>query len=328
MKRENPFESIYKKCDNGNAFEKIENLSEFPYIIDLELTNTCNFKCLFCPTGTGSIERKQGLMSDEIFYKIINEIKEYNTAIRFIRWGEPLIHPKLVEYIKYVKKVSNSIVHINTNGSLLDDNIINEFINIPLDSIKFSFQGIDKKSYNEMRNIDFYDDLLNKVKKLYIKRKEKDKPYIHVSTTITYETREQVESFKNELKNYTDLVTVGRTIMDHVDIDKIKLSENEKNTLIELKEKESVVKVHPEICPEVYHKLSINWDGTVTACCGDYNGKMILGNIQSQSLKEIWKSTKLDYYRKKLADNKFDDFELCKKCYDYSGLQKKGIQKI
>lgn len=328
MKRVNPFKKIYEKCNNGNAFEKIENLSEFPYIIDLELTNTCNFKCLFCPTGTRSIEREQGIMSDDTFYKIINEIKKYNAAIRFIRWGEPLIHPKLIEYIKYIKKVSNSIVHINTNGSLLDDEMIGDFINIPLDSIKFSFQGVDKKSYGEMRNVNFYDELLKKVEKLYNERNNRDKPYIHVSTTITYETQEMVESFRKELENYTDLVTVGRTIMEYIDVDKIKLSENEKNTLIKLKNQESVVKIHPEICPEVYHKLSINWDGTVTACCGDYDGKMIVGNIHDQSLKEIWASSKMDFYRKKLAENKFGDFELCSKCYDYSELQKKGMQKI
>ena len=328
MKRENPFKKIYEQCNNGNAFEKIENLSEFPYIIDLELTNTCNFKCLFCPTGTRSIEREQGLMNDKTFYKIIDEIKEYDTAIRFIRWGEPVIHPKLIEYIKYIKKVSNSLVHINTNGSLLDDKIIDEFINIPLDSIKFSFQGIDKKSYREMRNINFYDELLNKVEKLYNKRNDRNKPYIHVSTTITYETHEQVEKFKNELKKYTDLVTVGRTIMEYINVDKIQLSEDEKNTLIKLKEQESVIKTHPIICPEVYHKLSINWDGTVTACCGDYDGKMIVGNINNQSLKEIWSSSEMDYYRKRLAENKFDDFELCSKCYDYLELQNKGIQNV
>lgn len=326
--RENPFKDIYRKCDLGNAFEKIENLSDFPDIIDLELTNTCNFKCLFCPTGTRSIKRNQGIMSDEIFYKIINETKKYDTAIRFIRWGEPLVHPKLIEYIKYIKKVSNSIVHINTNGSLLSEELMKEFINIPLDSIKFSFQGVDKKSYEEMRNIKFYNELLDKVKKLYELRGEQDKPYIHVSTSITYETPIQVENFKNELSKYTDLVTVGRTIMEYIDVDKIRLSEEEKNIFRKLKEQESVVKVHPDICPEVYHKLSINWDGTVTACCSDYDGKMIIGNINDKSLAEIWKTSKMNEYRRRLAENRFDDFELCSKCYDYAELQKKGAQKL
>ncbi|WP_207717069.1 radical SAM/SPASM domain-containing protein [Clostridium beijerinckii] len=328
MKIENPFKDIYEKCNNGDAFEKIEKLNEFPQIIDLELTNTCNFKCLFCPTGTKSIQREQGIMKDEIFYKIIDEVKAYNAAIRFIRWGEPLIHPKLLEYIKYIKRVSSSIVHINTNGSLLNDNMINEFISIPLDSIKFSFQGVDKKSYEEMRNIKFYDELLNKVRKLYSKRNNRDKPFIHVSTSITYETKEQVKKFKNELEDFTDLITIGRTIMDHVDIEKIKLSKSEKNSLLRLKEQESVVKIHPQICPEVYNKLSINWDGTVTACCSDYDGKMIVGDVRTQSLREIWRSDKMNYYRKNLAQNKFNKFELCSKCYDYSGLQKKGIQKV
>jgi radical SAM protein with 4Fe4S-binding SPASM domain len=206
--------------------------------------------------------------------------------------------------------------------------MINEFVNMPLDSLKFSFQGVDKKSYEEMRNNKFYDGLIENIKKMYQARGKRELPYLHVSTSITYETPEQVNSFKELLSKYTDLVTVGRTIMEYVDIDKIKLSEKERNTLISLKKEESVVKEHPQICPEVYHKLSINWDGTVTACCGDFDGKMIVGDISKQSLKEIWLCNKMKYYREKLAEKRFEDFELCRVCYDYAQLTKKDIQNI
>lgn len=323
MERENPFKQTYEKCNTGDAFEKIKNIGDFPEIIDIELTNTCNFKCLFCPTGTRSIQRHQGLMDDDIFYKIIDETKKYNTAIRFIRWGEPTVHPKLIEYIKYIKKVSHSLIHINTNGSLLTEDMMNEFVKIPLDSLKFSFQGVDKKSYEEMRNNTFYYGLMNNIKKMHEIRGKKEYPYIHVSTSITYETQKQVEEFKRLLEPYTDLVTVGRTIMEHIDIDKIKLNEEEKSTLIKLKKEESVVKIHPEICPEVYHKLSINWDGTVTACCGDFDGLMIVGDLKYQTLKEIWMCDKMKNYRDILAQKRFDDIPLCRTCYDYAQLTKK-----
>lgn len=328
MIRTNPFNEIYKKCDNGDAFEKILKLSDFPDIIDIELTNTCNFRCLFCPTGTKSIQRNQGFMIDEVFYKIIEETKNYNTAMRFIRWGEPTLHPKFIEYLKYIKQVSDSIVHVNTNGSILSDEMMKQFVDIPLDSVKFSFQGVDKKSYQEMRNNNLYDNINKNIKKMNVVRGNNKLPYIHVSTSVTYESAEQIDRFKKEIKNYADLVTVGRTIMEYIDIDKVKLSESEKHILQKLKKEESVVKEHPAICPEVYNKLSINWDGTVTACCGDYNGKMIIGDINKQSLKEIWNCSKMKNYRKKLAEKKFDDFELCRTCYDYAGLTKKNIQKL
>ena len=56
-----------------------------------------------------------------------------------------------------------------------------------------------------------------------------------------------------------------------------------------------MIRTHPE-CPEVFNKLSINWDGTLTACCTDSDNKMLLGNIKESSVTEIWKSDKLDEY--------------------------------
>jgi len=278
-----------------------------------------------CPTGTFSQKRKRGFMEDGTYYKVLNEVKKHRTPLRFIRWGEPFMHPKLIDYIKDAKK-EGLICHVNTNGSFLDENRIEELINIPLDSIKFSFQGIDKKTYHEMRNIDFFDKLLSRVKLLYQKRGEKEFPYIHISTSVTYETKEQIEKFKKGIKNFADKVSVGRTILEYMDPHKVNLGEKDKNTLRYLITQESLVKkIHPE-CSEVFDKFSINWDGTVSACCADYDNKMIIGDVKEDTLKKIWNSPPMNYYRKMLVDMRHDELEICKTCYDEQSLQTPGIQ--
>ncbi len=317
--RTNPFQKIYDICNSGNSREKLKNLPEFPRYMDIELTNTCNFRCLMCPTGVMSQKRKTGFMSDETFYKILDEIKIYKTPLRFILWGEPTLHPKLIDYLTAAK--SHGIIsHLNTNASRMDDDLISKLLNIPLDSIKFSFQGVDKKSYLEMRNVDFYDELISVIKKFSALRGERELPYMHVSTTITYESDEQVKRFRDDVSPYVEKVGVGRTVLSHIDIDKTKLKEDDKKTLLSLKEKESVIKVHPE-CPEVFDKLSICWDGKVSACCGDYDNMMIVGDLEKQTLKEIWSSDKLNRYRVILADMRHDEIELCKECYDQPDLK-------
>lgn len=74
--------------------------------------------------------------------------------------------------------------------------------------------------------------------------------------------------------------------------------------------------------------MSINWDGTVTAFCGDYDNKMLIGDLKENSLKEIWNSEKADCYRKLLSQKKYDEIELCRYCYNYMELQTPGIQNI
>ncbi len=322
--RLNPFKPIYVECNRGNSKQKLDNLPIFPRCIDIELTNFCNFNCLMCPTGTGSHQRKKGMMSDAIYYKIIDEIRGYKTPLRFIRWGEPTLHHNLIKYLRLAKE-NNILIHINTNGKLLDRKMMLQLIDIPLDSIKFSFQGVDNKSYREMRNIDYYFTLLKKIKALYELRGSNLYPFIHIATTITYETRDQVKAFKDEVAKFTDLVTVGRTILEHIDTSMTKLSEQEKETLNLLKQKESIIKKYTE-CPEIFDKLSIDWDGSVTACCGDYDNKMVVGNILKNSLVELWTSDKMNFYRQMLAEMRHDELDLCRTCYDTMSLRISGLQ--
>jgi len=325
-KRTNPFQPIYQISHIGTPKEKLNSLSAFPGCIDVELTNKCNFRCLMCPTGLGSVRRKKGYMDDEVFNKILKEIEYYKTPIRFIRMGEPLLHPKLIEYILLLKSIG-SLVHINTNGFLLNEEMMDNLIQVGLDSIKFSFQGVDQKSYNEMRNKDFFDELLNRVRVLYKRRGDRDKPFIQASTTITYESPEQVKTFRESLNNDVDLLTVGRTILEHIDIEKCKLNDKERSTLLHLKKQESVVKKYLE-CPEVFDKLAINWDGTVSACCWDYDNKMPIGDIKEKSLKQIWDSKRMNHFRHLLADMRHNEIELCSTCYDYHSLQTPGLQGV
>ena len=44
--------------------------------------------------------------------------------------------------------------------------------------------------------------------------------------------------------------------------------------------------------------MTINSDGTVSACCSDWNQQLIIGNINENSLKEIWESEKLKILQK------------------------------
>ena len=178
-----------------------------------------------------------------------------------------------------------------------------------------------------MRNIDFYDELLETIKLFYSKRGDAEKPFIHVSTTITYESPELVRQFREMVQEFVDLVTIGRTVLEHIDPDDVKLGEDEKNMLRSLKAQESVVKQYSQ-CPEVFDKLSINWDGTVSACCGDYDDLMVVGDLKRSSLQQIWKSKQINTFRIMLADMRHEELELCRTCYDYHGLQTPGLQNI
>jgi radical SAM protein with 4Fe4S-binding SPASM domain len=326
MDRINPFAAYYDQCNDPRNRRDPAMLPDFPRYVDIELTNACNFKCLMCPTGTGVAKRKKGFITEKDFSRLIDELKIRRTPVRFIEWGEPLLHPNLPVLLSDCHE-HGIHTHLNTNGLLLDEEMMDVFVRTPLSSLKFSFQGIDRKSYQEMRNRDFFDELIERITTLHRLRGDKRYPYLHVSTTITYETSDKVKEFREMISPYVDLVTIGRTTMDFLNPDDARLSGEERERLRYLIRQESVVKRHPS-CPEVFNVLAINWDGSVSACCTDYDNLMIVGNIQDQSLEEIWKSKKMNTYRTLLSRMKHDLLDVCRNCYDNMRLQEPGIQNI
>ena len=171
MAVENKFIPIYRACNNGSNEDKYNRIKsgemQLPRYIDVELTNMCNFECRFCPTGTKSMNRTKGFMPDKVVDALVDNVAKYKIpGVRFIRWGEPTLHAKYIEILRRVKN-AGALIHINTNGSTMNAEQIQALVDIPLDSIKFSFQGADEGTYNEMRQGGNYLKLLATVKAMY-----------------------------------------------------------------------------------------------------------------------------------------------------------------
>ena len=125
----NPFSKIYESCNSGIV-------PDFPYLVDIELTNTCNLQCQHCPTGQGTAKREKGFMKGNVWHKVLKELIKYQTPVRFARWGEPTLHRKVYDWIAEAEVLT----HLTTNGVLLD---IDKILDCGLDSIKFSLHGQD-----------------------------------------------------------------------------------------------------------------------------------------------------------------------------------------
>lgn len=285
----NPFGEIYK-----NSIKPIQQrkVPKYPKAIDIELVNTCNFQCKMCPVGNRQLKRPKGFMQPRTYRKILQQISQWDPVpfVRFVRWGEPTLHKGLFTFIKEAKKIGAK-VHLNTNGSKLDDNLIGAILRSGLDSIKISYQGYDFLEYQEYRKEDLFHILMHKGAMLKKARGCKDKPFIIIGTTVEHPMKVRTEYFKNIMKDSADEVYVGLT-----------------RDLNAIPEKPATG------CREVFDKMSIDWDGFVTACCGDYDRMMVVGNIFKESLLDIWNGEKLNYYRDMLVNGRHSELDLCKHC--------------
>jgi radical SAM protein with 4Fe4S-binding SPASM domain len=281
----------YRKKWKENPENKI--VGEFPLHLDIETTNNCNLRCVMC--GRNWMKEKLGYMDWELFKKIIDEGAKYKLpSIKLNYRGEPLLHPKVVEMVRYAKGKGILEVQFNTNGFLLDEKMAEKLIDAGLDRIIFSFDAARRDTYNKIRKGSDYDKVVANIKGLVEIRNKKGlkKPLIRVQMVKMPENKEEIEEF---IKMWAPIVN-RMAVSTHRD---------------PLGKKE---KIEHFACPQIWQRLMICWDGEVRMCCGDWYGEYVLGNAKNEKLHDIWQNEKLAAVRKLHSEGNFDQLPVCAKC--------------
>ncbi|MBF0299327.1 MAG: radical SAM protein [Oligoflexia bacterium] len=106
--------------------------------INIELSSACNFDCVYCPEH--KMTRKKCFINTDICLKIIDEIKDINLTeeINFYHMGESLLHKDAIKILRYTHDKGLRI-KLNTNGSLLDQNMRKELLSIGIEKLYISY---------------------------------------------------------------------------------------------------------------------------------------------------------------------------------------------
>lgn len=317
MERVSPLKRFYDTIDKGDIAYKLSHIPEMPTILEFEVTNHCNYHCLMCKTGVGSAKRVRGFMEDAMFAKIMEQVHGEDIAIKFVGQGEPLLHPSFLAFLRQAKQIG-AVCHLTTNASMLDEAMMAGLIEAKLDSIKFSFQGINRAGYLEMRCVDAFDEMLAKIEKLHQLRGDSLYPFITVHTTTTDEPEDEIEAFRQRMQPICDTVQIGSTMLEFMDCDAIP-SQETRQRFLEMSARQTQKKIRYKCCNQVFDVTTVRWNGDVSACCADNDGVMTLGNLKEHTIKDLWNGQQLNHYRDILKDNRYDDLPLCKGCYDFMG---------
>ena len=91
-------------------------------------------------------------MTDETFERIFVGLKELTPlpSVYFGGIGEPLFHPKTVEWVRRVKELGIK-VELITNGTILNEKKAQQLIDAGLDVVWLSLDGATPESYEDIR---------------------------------------------------------------------------------------------------------------------------------------------------------------------------------
>jgi len=239
-----------------------------PEIVQIEATNICNAKCTFCPRD--DMTRRQGIMDWALYQKIVDECAALGIGhVRMHNYGEAFVDRKLPEKIAYAKSKGIREVGVITNGSLLGPDAARAIVLAGLDAINISLDAAGKETFESTRVGLKYDRVVANVEGLIRVRRElgRTRPKLILSF-VRQDNSAEEQAFIDHWSAVADKIHVT----------------NLHNWAGALTRRGEVN--FP--CYRQWLTFTVLWDGRVSLCCADLDGRVVLGDLNTQTIAEIW----------------------------------------
>jgi len=253
-----------------------------------------------CPRE--EMTRNLGIMSMDLHQKIVDQCAEMKIPeVRLHNVGEPLLDKQIPQKIKYAKEKGIPKVLMYTNASLLDKRLSEEIIFAGLDEMFISFDAAEKETYEAIRKgLDF--DRVSKGIETFLEVRAaagQKKPKVHFAYTCMDLNRQEVHKFKSRWRDRVDSIGIF-DVCDWADQKRVD------SEIYRFKKKWP--------CAYLWKTMFILWNGDVSICCLDFNGKVTFGNAGKESIIKIWKNEPFRRARELHLGGKFNHIPLCAQC--------------
>lgn len=275
------------------AYPKLKHVSKFPIHVDFESSSLCNLKCPMCYRPHRA-SQDDGLMNFDVYAKAIDECAEHGLYSIRLSWrGEPAMHKGLAEMVAYAKQQGIKEVSFITNGTMLTPDLSRALVDAGLDYLSVSIDGIEETYENIRKPAKFYETV-ERLRTLRRLRDEFGNGFPRVRTnSIWSAVKDTTKEYNDILSPVTDYMTVNPDY-DHG------------------KTKTAINPAH--VCHYLYQRMTVMWDGSVPLCICDKSKEILLGNIATDSLAEMWQGEAMTKARKDQVNGKTDTIAPCSKC--------------
>ena len=331
----------------------------YPLDVEIRVSWRCNASCKMCGLQRYVADKddREFVMSKDIIYRLVKELADMGCKSLTFSGGEPTLLGDLPQIIKTASEEYRMCASINTNGYLLNEEKIQEYIDAGIDSFAISILSPDEQINNEImglknglsttvKAIDFinqYSKSVQKDTKVYINNVilrdniESLRGYIefcnkHKITHLnlspaSIETEWDEWTCSNEeLRPTVEQVRKLKSVIQN------ELQMEECNIFVEdpfgdsdeeiLKNLHVIFSHTPDECFVPYLHTVIQYNGDVIPCCYAPE-EFIMGNILATSFRDIWNGEKYQTFRMNCKDIRWD---MCNSCRQYNKIND-GISK-
>lgn len=254
-------------------------LQAFPAYLQVQISDSCPQSCSLCPyPKLNPLHREsKAFMSLENYKKLMKNAFELcnDLTVSISLWGEALLHPELYEIICETLKYPDFTLVIETSGIGIDAEILDKILSLNSKRINWilSLDAKDEENYTRLRG-EGYAKALAFAELLLAKSKDT----FYIQALRSTESDSGLEEFFRFWKTKTDNVIIQKyDSFAHFLSDKL---------VCDL----SPITRNP--CRHLERELSVLIDGSVPLCKDDVLKTVVLGNVFTTSLEEIWNKNK------------------------------------
>lgn len=300
-------------------------------LLQVESALACNLRCVMCPWAEirKNLENR-GLMSQEVWERIRPHLRQA-TSIDFTGGGEPLLQPRLVEWVAEAT-TAGCETGILTNGLLLDTDMARALIDAGLDWICVSMDGATQEEYEKIRKgSDFRKVCENLGNIAELRRGKAPKTMINfVLMNLNFHQVEEIVRLASRLRvdqvNFKQCDVIrgehgkGYGLFRHEDGTEVRRIEKELTRAVNLARKLGVLTTRYPFTPrelpvceqDPRNSVFIRYDGTAAPCINlaiggptSFLGRDVsmpsvhYGNVQERDLVELWETEACTLYRER-----------------------------
>lgn len=297
-----------------------------PYVLFVDPSSRCNFKCKFCPTGdrglVGKTGRYQGLLSYENFCRVVDDLENFNDAVKVLRLykdGEPLLNKnfhRMVAYARQSHKIES--MDTTTNGALLVPKIAEKIIAAGIDRINISVNGLSDQQFFEFAGVRLrFEEYVRNIKYL---NEIKGDCRIAIKTVQEVIGQDQQQRFFDTFGDHCDQIYIENLAPCWPEFDV--------EDRMEVNIDQGIYGNRPvdlDVCAYLFYSMSINSDLTASACFLDWSRELVIGDLKNESMTDIWNGNKLNAHRWAQLNGMRCGHKICGACGQLSHCQADNI---
>lgn len=265
-----------------------------PRSVKIELTARCNFACAFC--ARSMMLRNQKDMDRGLFERLLLEMREAGVEeIGLFYLGESFLCTWLAEAVRFAKhEAGYPYVFLTTNGSVASPDKVEACMAAGLDSLKFSLNYADEEQFVEVARVKpkLFRAMVANIKAAHAVREKNGYECGLFASYIEYDGAqgERMRKAVDAVAPYIDEV-YALPLYNQAAL----VTDEERGrgwTPVAGNRGRAAALREPVPCWAVFTEGHVTWDGRLSACCFDHDGRFHMGDLTKEPFLEAWHSAR------------------------------------